>query len=113
VFGELFALPLVGAQQESSMRRSARQIVPSCSVASIAVLGITAVALTAGGCQSTQLEGIRADPSPVEVSETERWDDIKNQMTVTSDTNLRLMWSDMGRLWLFDRPSRLAPAPMR
>jgi hypothetical protein len=49
----------------------------------------------------------------METTEIDRWDDMKNQMTVTNDTNVRLFWSDMGRLLLLDRPSRLTPAPMR
>jgi hypothetical protein len=97
------------------MRRFAsvnRSVAGSVVAAGLGLAGL-GVGLGLGGCQSTQLDEIRADVSPMETTEIDRWDDMKNQMTVTNDTNVRLFWSDMGRLLLLDRPSRLTPAPMR
>lgn len=30
-------------------------------------------------------------------------------MAVVGNQNLRMMWSDLGRVWLFDQPSNLSP----
>jgi hypothetical protein len=35
--------------------------------------------------------------------------DIDRSMAVVGNQNLRLMWSDLGRVWLFDAPSTLSP----
>lgn len=35
-----------------------------------------------------------------------------NRALITTNTNLRAMKSDLGRLLLMDRPSRLSPQPM-
>jgi hypothetical protein len=82
------------------------------SVAACVLVG--ALAALAGGCASNdQLQAIQNDPSPAERTETERTDDMTNQMAHTRDTNMRLLGSDLGRLFLLDRPSRLTPTPMR
>ena len=35
--------------------------------------------------------------------------DIELNMAVISNQNLRMFWGDLGRVWFFDRPSRLSP----
>lgn len=77
-----------------------------------------AAAMTAGGCaanadsQSAAMANLRYNTTPELDTLHQRPVDIRNRMTVTNDTNLRRVWSDLGRIWLFDRPSRLGPEPM-
>lgn len=40
---------------------------------------------------------------------SERDVDIEANMAVVGNQNLRMFWGDLGRIWLFDRPSRLSP----
>jgi hypothetical protein len=66
------------------------------------------------GCSSTgnaQLDEVRDDPSPTVDTLYQRSVDIDNKIAYTFDENGRMFWEDMGRLWLTDRPSRLAREP--
>ena len=40
---------------------------------------------------------------------SERNVDIERNMAVVSNTNTRLLWSDLGRAFLFEAPSSLSP----
>jgi hypothetical protein len=88
------------------MRRTAKQL-------SIIALSLSTLALT--GCKTADQthSDIVDDPTPAEISSTRRDVDITNRITATSDSNMRAMWADWGRFWLFDRPSRLSPEPTR
>ena len=81
------------------------------------VLALGGVAcLLLAGCASesrTQLAEIRANPSPQEITLTQRQDDIDNALTVQFDTDLRSMNRDLGVLLLLQGPSRLSPYPIR
>lgn len=63
------------------------------------------------GCESTGIDAVRADPTPALETLSQREDDVNNAMTVTADENWRMFWQDLGRAFLFDRPSRLTPEP--
>ena len=52
---------------------------------------------------------IKTDLTPELQGVTERGVDIDRNMAVTGNQNLRMMWGDLGRMWLFDKPSRLSP----
>ena len=69
------------------------------------------VALT--GCvtnpQNVGYYAIKTDLTPELQGVTERGVDIDRNMAVTGNQNLRMMWGDLGRMWLFDKPSRLSP----
>jgi hypothetical protein len=86
-------------------------------LASVVCLAATAALLCAGGCSSSaadeQLSDIRWSPTPEVMTLTQRPADVRNQLTVTTDTNLRLLNRDLGVLFLLDRPSHLSPAPLR
>ncbi len=65
-----------------------------------------------GGCASSSdvsFNAIKGDLTPHIVGLTERDVDIERNMAVVGNQNLRMFWGDVGRIWLFDRPSRLSP----
>lgn len=65
-----------------------------------------------GGCASSDdvsFNAIKGDLTPHIVGLTERDVDIERNMAVVGNQNLRMFWGDLGRMWLFDRPSRLSP----
>lgn len=66
------------------------------------------------GCSSTpsRYEQVKADPTPNIDTLHERPEDVDNAMIVTVDENGRMFWQDLGRVFLFDRPSRLAREPI-
>ena len=75
---------------------------------------VTLAVLTSGlaGCYSStdvSIGAIMANPSPELVGMSQRSVDIDRSMAVVGDQNLRLMWGDLGRVWLFDAPSTLSP----
>lgn len=77
-----------------------------CSLAALALLS---------GCskQDSQRFSTVLDPSPELGTLNAREDDVINTTTVVFDTNWRAFRSDVGRLFLTDRPSRLTPEPVR
>lgn len=64
------------------------------------------------GCSSGPLAKrdaqVRAQTSPELETLSQRPIDVSNTQTLVSDENLRMANEDMNRLWLMDRPSRLA-----
>jgi len=83
-------------------RHPLRLTLPILAVAVLAPLPMT-------GCLSTT--AFRNDPTPDIRTHKQTEDDVLNQLTVTADTNFRLLNDDMGRFWLSDRPSRLTRGP--
>lgn len=71
-----------------------------------------ASALIAGGCSSNTAAGrdakVRGNLTPELLTLYQRPIDADNRITLTWDENLRMANEDFGRLWLYDRPSRLA-----
>jgi type IV pilus biogenesis protein CpaD/CtpE len=77
----------------------------SCLLLAVASVGL-------GGCTSpddVSFNAIKGDLTPHIVGLTERDVDIELNMAVVGNQNLRMFWGDLGRIWLFDRPSRLSP----
>ena len=77
----------------------------SCLLLAVACVGL-------GGCTSpddVSFNAIKGDLTPHIVGLTERDVDIELNMAVVGNQNLRMFWGDLGRIWLFDRPSRLSP----
>ena len=72
-------------------------------------LGASAFAMTA--CSNTSLHAFRSNPTSELDARGETYHDIQNQIANTADTNYRSLNNDMGRLWMSDRPSRLAKGP--
>ncbi len=56
-----------------------------------------------------QLAEFRSNPTPELDTLSERNDDIVNRSVVVTDTNLRMLREDWGRLWFWERPSRMSP----
>jgi uncharacterized lipoprotein YajG len=77
-----------------------------CSLAALALLS---------GCskQDSQRFATVLDPTPELGTLNAREDDVINTTTGVFDTNWRAFRSDVGRLFLTDRPSRLTPEPVR
>jgi hypothetical protein len=77
-------------------------------------LAACCLALGLAGCksQTTSKHSLRLNPSPEIDTLYESSDEARNATTVTFDTNFRAVWMDLGRMWLVDRPSRLAPYPI-
>lgn len=54
-------------------------------------------------------EAVFRDLTPELMGMSERPSDVERNMAVVGNQNLRMMWGDLGRLWLFDEPSPLSP----
>lgn len=63
------------------------------------------------GCASNDpaFESIKSNPSPELIGMANRYVDTERNMAMVGDQNLRMMWNDLNRLWLFDGPSTLSP----
>lgn len=72
-------------------------------------LGVAAIA---GGCSSNSAAGrdakVRRNLTPELTTLYQRPVDFDNRQVLTFDENLRMINEDWARLWLVDRPSRLA-----
>lgn len=72
-------------------------------------LGVAAIA---GGCSSDSAAGrdtkVRRNLTPELTSLYQRPIDFDNREVLTFDENYRMLNEDWARLWLVDRPSRLA-----
>ncbi|HBS27888.1 MAG TPA: hypothetical protein DEB06_00205 [Phycisphaerales bacterium] len=79
-----------------------RQAQSARSIVAWTVLGAAAL-LT--GC--SQADQFRANPSPAEMTISQSDQDVANSLSYINDTNLRQFNEDLGRLMLFDRPSRM------
>jgi hypothetical protein len=84
-----------------------------------AVLAIGASMFTLAGCKSdpdrkykTDLDSLSVDLSPELVNTSQTKDESRMDWAVDRDQDMRSAWSDMGRFWLTDKPSRLSPYPI-
>lgn len=67
------------------------------------------LACSLGACTSNEkYEAIKEDPTPNMLTLNERVEDADNAWTVSRNENWRMFWKDMGRVWMTDRPSRMA-----
>ncbi|MBL8991651.1 MAG: hypothetical protein JNJ48_08745 [Phycisphaerae bacterium] len=82
-------------------------------VACLSLLPLCLLAACAQDNLKAQRKDILNDPTPELDTHRERWSDRQNAYHNTVDTNLRTLNSDLGRIMLFDRPSRLSPEPIR
>jgi len=80
--------------------------------ATLALLALSAIAATGCSAQQSRLAGYRANPTPELDTLSQRRDDMDNRMTVTNDSNLRMLNEDLGRMFFLDRPSTLTPKPV-
>lgn len=78
------------------------------------VASAAAIALvTLAGCSSdpndVSFDAITSDLTPHLLGITERDVDADRNIAVIKNQNYRMMWGDLGRAFLWDRPSRLSP----
>ena len=76
-----------------------------------AALPTLVVAVT--GCapdpNDVSFDALKKDLTPHILGLTERDVDVERNMAVIGNQNMRMVWGDLGRFFLFDRPSRLSP----
>lgn len=73
--------------------------------------GLASSVLT--GCATSVEQEVLANPTPELASYDKTEREIQLQMSETHWVNLRGAREDLGKLFLTDRPSRLAPYPLR
>lgn len=88
--------------------RSSRLTFRTVMVA-LVVAGVGAGMLS--GCASRSAT-YRSNPTPELDTLSMSRDEIDNRLTVTNDSNARMINRDVGYFWLLDRPSRLTPQPV-
>lgn len=79
---------------------------------SVVALGapLAAALLCAAGCSTA--DRWRMNPTPRVDTLARTTDGVKNQMSISTDTNLRQLNEDLGRMFFFDRPTRMARSPV-
>ena len=94
----------------------ATQSTNSSTLHRAALLGLAVGAagvMTLGGCKSAKdhysYNAIKGNLTPELQGLTERQVDIDRNIAVNQNVDLRLMWGDLGRVWLTDNPSILSP----
>jgi hypothetical protein len=74
------------------------------------ILGfLAALCLGCNNPKDVSFNSIKNNPTPELMGMSEREIDVERNMAVVGNQNLRLMWGDLGRVWLFDQPSILSP----
>lgn len=77
---------------------------------------LTSAVIGTAGCQSdpnnVSFDAIKGDLTPEMMTMSERNVDVERNMAMVGNVNLRSMWNDLGRMWMFDRPSILTPYPI-
>jgi hypothetical protein len=79
------------------------------------VISVAALAVCLGGCNSNRdvsYKHITSHLTPELKGLSERPVDDHNAFAITSNSNLRLFWDDIGRSLYTDTPSRLSPMPV-
>ena len=97
-------------------RNKSNRSTSSSTLRRAAFLGMTvgtAGVLMLGGCKSSKdhysYNSIKGNLTPELQGLTERQVDIDRNIAVNQNVDLRLMWGDLGRVWLTDNPSILSP----
>lgn len=98
------------------MPSSTRSLISTTTVA--AAIGASVFALA--GCSApdpnrkykTDLNSLSADLSPELMNTAQTYDESRMDWVVNRDQDLRSAWTDMGRLWLTDKPRPLSPYPI-
>ncbi|MFO0830475.1 MAG: hypothetical protein U0637_01405 [Phycisphaerales bacterium] len=90
----------------------------SKTFARLTALSTAAVAATLVGCGSSnkaadggRLSAIQSDVTPELMTQSQRHVDVDNEVAMTWDGNSRMMWADLHRFFLNDRPSLLTGMP--
>ncbi len=83
----------------------------------LAMFVLSAGAALTGACASedasySAAKQIQSNPTPGLQTLAQRPVDVDNAIAITNDTNLRMANEDLGRMFFFDRPSRLTFSPM-
>jgi len=89
-----------------SNRPSRRFVTP------VLALAVGAASLTLGGCydpNNVSYNYITGHLSPHLMGLSERDVDVQRNVALTLDTNMRMIWGDLGRMSLLDSPTTLYP----
>ena len=100
-------------------RKTALSTLSTFSTAAI-VLTIGASFASLTGCKApdpdakykTDLDSLSKNLSPELANTAQSHDESRMDWVVNRDQDLRSAWSDMGRVWLTDKPSSLSPYPI-
>jgi len=76
----------------------------------VASAAVAIGSLALGGC-ANKAQQFRSNPTPEIDSLGMTHEEIDNRLTVTNDTNARMINRDIGYVLMLDRPSRLTPHP--
>ena len=87
-----------------NMRTTTRILLPAAGLAGLVALG--------GGCKSSTSASINHDPTPALDTLSQTDFEVENALVLQRETNFRMIWEDLGRIWMTDRPSRLSPKPI-
>lgn len=78
-------------------------------VASASAVAVVALAGCSSDPNDVSFDAITSDLTPHLLGLTERDVDADRNIAVITNQNYRMMWGDLGRAFLWDRPSRLSP----
>ena len=81
------------------------------------LLTLTGMALMLAACSGNSAgekhaRSLHGNLTPELLTLTERPIDVQNRMWLTHNTNSRMFWEDMGRVFYTNRPSRLTFEPV-
>jgi len=79
----------------------------AATVSAVAVFGL--VGCGSNPTNDVSFDAITGDLTPHLLGLTERDVDADRNIAVMTNQNIRMMWGDLGRAFLWDRPSRLSP----
>ena len=90
------------------------------TVSAAAAVALCASLASLTGCSApdpdrkyrTDLDSLSADLSPELKNTSQTHDEARMDWVVNKDQDLRGAWSDLGRVWLTDKPSSLSPYPI-
>jgi hypothetical protein len=88
---------------------SSRSLVVAARAGLIAAVAAVAVGCNSEPKDSVSFNAIKSDLTPEMLTLTQRDVDAERTVAVTENTNWRLFWMDLGRVWGLDRPSMLSP----
>jgi hypothetical protein len=78
-------------------------------LASLVPVALAVLALAGCGTNEGRTTSYRLNPTPDVDTLSQSHEEIENAVTISYDYNFRQLNSDLGRVFMTDRPSRLSP----
>lgn len=78
---------------------------------SVLALGLTATALL-GGCNTITSADIRDDPTPELYSQTQTYEQFRNDLVIHRHHAWRTIHDDLARMFFVDKNTRMTPYPV-